>query len=384
MASTGALYLARGQTACAGNINRNILVHIQQISRQLEGRSSTLYRCHGKNVCLMSSLSSNQEKSDQLKMIGQETNIISCARIFSSLAAEDSTPTGVNDMLKHDSQGEIKKHSEMGKKKIPAYSKTPILSLEELKVLACQKPIPLSLSDMFRYASAKSSQRLLNAQFLHKELPARIAQRTVDLLTLPHGLNKTRQVRNIAHKYLNYLHKLKSFPIPKTKEEEARFTNLLSSIVEDRTSIPMAIAAAVSSLKDNRRETLDDHRLQEMEEALYRFFTSRVGLRFLTEHHILSQRTARSENLLQRQGTIGDFPFLGCIQKDCDPVFEVEKVVESVREQCMESFGVAPEIEVLDCTRKKFKNRSFTYVPHHLQYMLAELLKNSCRATVRR
>ena len=44
--------------------------------------------------------------------------------------------------------------------------------------------------------------RLRNAQFLHKELPIRIAQRAIDLLTLPHGLNCTREVQSIANTYL--------------------------------------------------------------------------------------------------------------------------------------------------------------------------------------
>lgn len=53
-------------------------------------------------------------------------------------------------------------------------------------------------------------------------------------------------------------------------------------------------------------------------------------------------------------------------------------------EQCRKRYGISPEIEVIDCTPEHFVNSDFTYVPHHLQYMLAELLKNSCRATIRR
>lgn len=319
----------------------------------------------------------NEVKCLKLKcfMRSRETHAISCARIFSSVAVQAQTSTS--------SQSKVSPAYLDNKR--PNVQNKNILSLEELKILANRKAIPLSLSDMFRYASADPSQRLRNAQFLHRELPTRIAQRTVDLLTLPHGLSKTRQVRDITHKYRTYLQKLQHFPIPQNDQDEADFTRLLSSFVLDRTSIPMAIAAAVSSLKDKRREALDDRRLQEMEEALYRFFTSRVGLRFLTEHHILSQDTLDTQELRKHQGTFGEADFLGCIQKDCDPVFEVQRVANFVTEQCVESFGVAPEIEVVDCTiREKDQERTFTYVPHHLQYMLAELLKNSCRATIGR
>ena len=46
-----------------------------------------------------------------------------------------------------------------------------------------------------------------------------------------------------------------------------------------------AIARGLKSLKDDRKAPVDQRRLAEMEEALNRFFTARVGLRFLVEHH---------------------------------------------------------------------------------------------------
>jgi len=417
MSSTGrTLHFTRHQISrvCQTKKQYGLPYSIRHISHQLYGENAndnTKYSCssypfsqnYTKQMSSITSSRSSNNHESRKRLDGNETrtksagskepNVISCARIFSSLAAKEFTSTSSSQL--HDSnsreENDVKKptrtpNSSNIHKNI---STSEIISLEELQILAGHKPIPLSLSDMFRYASADPSQRLLNAQFLHRELPTRLAQRTIDLLTLPHGLNKTRQVRNIAHKYLKYLHQLKVSPIPQNSQQENHFTQMLSSFVLDRSSIPMAIAAAVSSLKDKRREALDDRRLQEMEEALYRFFTSRVGLRFLTEHHILSQRSSHSEALrtrtLQQGGdAMGEFDFLGCIQKNCDPMLEVEKVVASVRLQCEECFGVAPEIELIDCTREKNKDNTFTYVPHHLRYMLAELLKNSCRATVRR
>ena len=75
---------------------------------------------------------------------------------------------------------------------------------------------------------------------------------------------------------------------------------------------------------------------------------------------------------------------LGAIQKNCDPVKEVRRTVARVVKLCRESYGLVPEIEIVDCTPDKDAVLPFTYVPHHLRYMLAELLKNSCRATVRK
>jgi len=42
---------------------------------------------------------------------------------------------------------------------------------------------------------------------------------------------------------------------------------------------------------------------------------------------------------------------------------------------------MAPPIQLVDCCTSK--HHHFCYLPHHLRYMVAELLKNSCRATIR-
>ena len=272
------------------------------------------------------------------------------------------------------------------------------ISLEELSQLASQPCTPLSLSDMYKYAGANAysknylPQRLRNAQFLHKELPIRVAQRAVDLLTLPYGLNKTTQVQGIAHAYLRYLKSLLEFSCPQTEEQELEFTDALRAIVQDRTTIPIAIAEGIASLKEHRKEEVDVYRLQEMEKALYRFFNARTGLRLLAEHHILSCVKGRKENeeLRLKQSCFdsvpldGDESYLGCIKADCDPYIETLEVADQVMKHCKDCYGVTPHIEVLDCTPERYADSKFTYVPHHLQHVVAELLKNSCRATVRR
>jgi len=275
------------------------------------------------------------------------------------------------------------------------------ISMKELYHLASQPFTPLSLSDMYKYASKNvnsknyAPQRLRNAQFLHKELPIRVAQRAVDLLTLPHGLNKTPQVQKIANAYVRYLKKLIESPCPQTDEQEHEFTDMLMEIVKDRKMIPMAIAKGVSSLHDKRagreEEHMDYDRLQEMEKALYRFFNARTGLRLLAEHHILSCLKRQQDNVefRKKQSSVAiedgtNASFIGCIKDDCDPYIEVKRVADQVMAQCRESHGMVPEIQILDCTPERYASSTFTYVPHHLQYTLAELLNNSCRATIRK
>lgn len=326
----------------------------------------------------------------------------------------------------------------------PSSATVKTVSMDELLALASCKPTALSLADMYRYAPNKRGsdndtnntnsnnkqqrqqqehfERLRNAQFLHRELPIRIAQRAVDLLTLPHGLNRTREVQSIANTYLRYLQQLQDFPTPTNADSERAFTLILEDFILDRHSIPMAISRGLRSLKDERKAPVDTRRMNEMEEALNRFFTARVGLRFLVEHHVLSGNGENSDDLYRKQliaegnGTLVDPGLLltekdveyeealsprgntaslstssdneevkcGAIQRDCDPVKEVRRTVARVTQLCRESYGIAPNIEIVVGTGERGEGVSFTYVPHHLRYMLAELLKNSCRASVRR
>lgn len=317
----------------------------------------------------------------------------------------------------------------------PLAANTVGVDMEELLKLASKKTTPLSLKDMYKYAILDNNreQRIRNAQFLHSELPVRIAQRAVDLLTLPHGLNEIPAVLQVAHVYLLYLEKFQDCPLPTDAKSEDSFTDMLQSMILERSSIPNAIAQGVDAwmktenivtsgadinntkdAADNQIRNGDDdaneidraQSLKEIQDALYRFFTARVGLRFLTEHHILSSPAQAAKQLQDSSPSPNDISdesiedndkgtFSGCIEPNCCPTREVRKVVEAVRRQTMDYYGdgVCPEIQIVDGDiaaqqqqqkkSRKGKN-NFTYVPHHLHYMVGELLKNSCRATVKR
>ena len=75
----------------------------------------------------------------------------------------------------------------------------------------------------------------------------------------------------------------------------------------------------------------------------------------------------------------------GCIQTNCDVYKEAMRVSELVTQQTKEEYGVCPEIDVVDCMQStSAKPKDFTYVPHHLHYMLGELLENAARVTAQR
>lgn len=62
--------------------------------------------------------------------------------------------------------------------------------MKEVKIWGCLKQTGVSLRYMMEFGSNPTQKNLLiSAQFLHKELPIRIARRAIELHTLPHGLS---------------------------------------------------------------------------------------------------------------------------------------------------------------------------------------------------
>lgn len=260
-----------------------------------------------------------------------------------------------------------------------------------LEALARQHPTPLRLHDMYLYgASNNLEQRLRNAQFLYKELQIRIAHRVVDLLTLPHGLSEAPSIISVAHSYIQFLQMFTDCTPPTTSEYELSFTEMIQLIIMNRDTIPHAIAAGVVEWRSESISAQESDSEARMEEALYRFFTARVGLRFLAEHFVLSSQAESVKDLWK---VISLLPheegskMRGCIQPNVDIVCEIRKVVDLVKRQAGEYYqGLCPQIDVVDCVQQKyeFTHGQFTHIPHHIHYVFYELLKNSCRASIRR
>ena len=98
--------------------------------------------------------------------------------------------------------------------------------------------------------------------------------------------------------------------------------------------------------------------------ALDRFFTARIGLRFLMEHHIES-RAAQPEG------------WSGVIQADFDPTDVLRHAVDDATRLCEDEYGTAPRtivrmaaVEDAPC---ESRNSRLTYVPSHMHYICVEV-----------
>jgi len=255
---------------------------------------------------------------------------------------------------------------------------------DEVQSLASKPVQPMKLSHLYRFGgSSDPSQRLRNAQFLHEELPIRIAQRILELRSICVAGTFSASIRSVTTSYLRYLAKLLEVPPIRTADDEDDFTDLLQSMMQDHATIAANIAAGVQEI--HAQEEFRD--ISHLEDALVRFFTARVGLRLLSEHHVAS--SARSNRRLPSDVVSwdGEQPqncdgVRGCIDSNCAVVPLVHQVADAIREQTVAYMGTCPPISIVDCTTQQ--HHKFTYVPHHLQHVVAELLKNAVRAVIRK
>ena len=153
---------------------------------------------------------------------------------------------------------------------------------------------------------------MVSAQFLHKELPVRLAHRVAELENLPLGLSSKAQVRAVRDWYAESYDELKSFPNIESMEDEARFTRMIEGVMNKHANVVPMIARGVLELKmelagrggggngvagvagsRNSLERTLGADLPEISQFLDGFYMSRIGIRMLIGQHVALHETTR-------------------------------------------------------------------------------------------
>ncbi|CAB1096941.1 unnamed protein product [Ectocarpus sp. CCAP 1310/34] len=233
---------------------------------------------------------------------------------------------------------------------------------ELLATLSVQEATPLSLRDIHAFCQSSSvASRVRQAKFLHREVPIRFAKRALELRHLPYGLSHTAPVLEAAEWYARIMRELVECPVPGGPGDDQQFADFLSSLLMDHTCVPQALSRGVLELQEKGEVGLiQRHRIDRI---LDNFFISRISLRFLVDTYISSKKNKPG--------------FSGVIESECSPVLVAWRAAADVDRLCRLHMGASPAIEVFGRAKD-----TFTAVPSHLYYILREVLKNSCRATV--
>jgi pyruvate dehydrogenase kinase 2/3/4 len=252
-----------------------------------------------------------------------------------------------------------------------------------IAALARQKATAVSLRDLYRFGHRPiPSVRLQNALFLQRELPIRMAQRIEELKTLPFGLHQSKPIEQVIEWYSSFVDTLTAMPRLADASDEQKFTSAIEAMLQTPDLVVVMLSSAVidsgaldCSGKGGGSATRSEEQISYMQSALDRFFTARIGLRFLMEHHIES-RAAQPEG------------WSGVIQADFDPADVIQHAVDDATRLCEDEYGTAPRTVVrmaaIEDAPCESRNSRLTYVPSHMHYICVELIKNAMRATTTR
>ncbi|KAK1280605.1 hypothetical protein QJS04_geneDACA004671 [Acorus gramineus] len=239
---------------------------------------------------------------------------------------------------------------------------------EEVQKWGCMKQTGVSLRYMMEFGSNPNPRNLtIAAQFLHKELPIRIARRAIELDSLPFGLSQKPAVLKVRDWYLESFRDLRCFPEIKDSYDELAFTSMIKMIKVRHNHVVPTMALGVQQLKKDLNSRILSRDLGEIHEFLNRFYMTRIGIRMLIGQHV----ALHDPN--PEPGCVGQ------INTKLAPMLLAEHAAEDARAICMREYGSAPEVII-------YGDPSFTfpYVPSHLHLMMFELVKNSLRAVQER
>ncbi|KAK8578400.1 hypothetical protein V6N13_116246 [Hibiscus sabdariffa] len=283
------------------------------------------------------------------------------------------------------------------KKAYESFSKSLI---EDVHKWGCMKQTGVSLRYMMEFGSDPSDRNLLlSGQFLHKELPIRIARRAIELGTLPYGLSEKPAVLkgllslmeskklfafssslyifcqhfdtcipcSVRDWYIDSFRDMRNFPEIKDINDEKEFTQMIKAIKLRHNNVVPTMALGVQQLKKGMDPKIDYEDLGEIHQFLDRFYMSRIGIRMLIGQHVELHKPNPPPHVV------------GYIHTKMSPVEVARNASEIARGICLREYGSAPEIVI-------YGDPSFTfpYVPTHLQLMVFELVKNSLRAVQER
>jgi pyruvate dehydrogenase kinase 2/3/4 len=155
------------------------------------------------------------------------------------------------------------------------------------------------------------------AQFLHHELPIRLAHRAMELEELPHGLSEMPSVRTVRDWYVESFNDLMTVAPPGLPEEEVAFEQCLHKIYdrhaptllkmargvhEFKISLKAKYGSKANSAKEQRAQMLHD--FPEVHSFLDAFYVSRIGIRILIGQYLELHHPQEARALARRRACL--------------------------------------------------------------------------------
>lgn len=237
-------------------------------------------------------------------------------------------------------------------------SVTAFYNQSAIDIAAEKRSVRLTPTTLLYAGKAQGASHLLkSAQYLHTELPVRIAHRITGFRNLPFIVGCNPIINQVHEMYINAFQLLTDFPRVETLEQEEEYSALIRNLLDTHGNVVTLMAEGFA---ESRKHIKDESMIRQF---LDRTLTSRLGIRMLCEHH-LALRDEKPNHV-------------GIINVSFSPSKLIEKKGEFMRTVCEDKYGSAPEVRILGHV-----NVTFPYIPQPLDYILVEILKNALRATV--
>jgi [3-methyl-2-oxobutanoate dehydrogenase (acetyl-transferring)] kinase len=179
------------------------------------------------------------------------------------------------------------------------------------------------------------------------------------LQLLPHIVVSNPHINNVYRAYHYAFETLKNHPPVETLKDNETFSSLLRRLVDEHSPLLDSLA---SGLRDCKRKPHVGGRLH-LDGFLESMLRSRISRRVIAEQHLgLGQ---------PRPG------YVGIICTELSLADSVDLAAQRCRQVCIETYGIAPDV-----VTSGDRDLSMAYIPHHVDYMLYEVLKNAARAVV--
>lgn len=232
---------------------------------------------------------------------------------------------------------------------------------EEIQSLATKPTCAITLRQLYDHSRLGDEDTAIEAaQFLHHEMPIRLAKKVVELESLPPELRDTSPIQLVRSWYIQSFREFREFPCPHTNEDDLRFCEVISRIKSRHKNQVQVMARGIRQYLDR----MNKHALEpELQRFLDGFFLSRIGIRVLLGHHAAHRQ--------RREG------WSGIICAQTSPREVTEQAIENASEVCRSTYGDPPPVKILGKLNLRFK-----YIPSHLHHIIFELMKNSFRATI--
>lgn len=229
-------------------------------------------------------------------------------------------------------------------------------SYQIINNLCNQSETLISKSSLLNMKNMETKHRILIAsQFIHNELPIRLARRVKDLEQLPLQLDSNHEIFKIRDWYLQSLDDITLLPKPLNQDQCIDTNKVVQKIYNRHCNTLTTMACGIDKLKKNNLIN------NNIDHFLTKFNYNRTRTRFLINNYLDYYKN--------------NIDTIGSLNTKC----EINNIINSV----LEDINAITEVHRIKMPEIKLNipNKEFLYTQSYIHYALIEIIKNSIVAT---